>query len=267
MRALIVLLVAAALAIPAQADADQDPPPCPTTNAALGYAGCQWAVDQLHIQIQQSAGTTIRYRVAPMCVEMQEQHVCINPLRCSAPPNTLSYHVFRSEDSGLTWTEMGSVCLGESDADSLRVITETRIIREFRRIDWPAADLVIQPPDGRTLVNLKTNFYTNTTKPRVQPVDIAGHTVEIEATPASYTWQFGDGSTASGTEPGDEYPNLQVTHTYVEADVTVRPSVDVTYSGRWRIDGGEWHDIDETLTVEGTPVALEVLTATPHLVS
>ena len=115
--------------------------------------------------------------------------------------------------------------------------------------------------------NLKTNFYTNTTKPRVQPVDIAGHTVEIEATPASYTWHFGDGSTASGTEPGDEYPNLQVTHTYVEADVKVRPSVDVTYSGRWRIDGGDWRDIDETLTVEGTPVALEVLTATPHLVS
>jgi len=266
MRAFFVLFVATALAIPARAVADEDLPPCPTTNVALGYAGCQHTAEQILVLVQQAAGTTIRYRVAPMCVEMQEQAVCLNPLRCSTPPNTLRYHVYRSEDSGATWVEVGSVCLGEDDSDSLQVITEMRILREFKRIQWPEADLVIQPPNGKTLVNLKTNFYTNTTEPQMQPVTIFGHTIEIEATPASYTWHFGDGSSTSGLQPGDKYPNLQVTHAYVEADVTVRPSVDVAYSGKWRIDGGGWREIDETLTVEGTPVALQVLTATPHLV-
>jgi hypothetical protein len=201
-----------------------------------------------------------------MCVEMQEQPVCLNALRCTAPPDTFRYHVFRSEDSGTTWSDVGSVCLGEDDADTLQVITEMRIIREFRRVDWPAADLVIQPPDGRTLVNLKTNFYTNTTEPQVQPVTIFGHTIEIEATPSSYTWHFGDGTSESGDQPGAPYPDLEVTHVYLKAGVEVGTSVDVTYSGRWRIDGGGWQDIPETLTVEGPPVELEVLSATPHLV-
>lgn len=261
-----LLGLVATLLFVSPARADDELPICDKGDVGLGGLACQQTVEELMLLIQQAAGTTIRYRVAPMCIEMQDQPVCINAVECSSPPNTFKYHVFRSEDSGATWQEVASVCLGEDDADSLQVITEMRIIREFRHIAWPEADLVIQPPDGRTLVNLKTNFYTTTTQPKIQSVTIFGSVVEIEATPASYTWHFGDGSTASGTEPGDKYPNLEVTHTYVKADVTVRPSVDVTYSGSWRIDGGDWHDIDETLTVEGSRVELQVLTATPHLV-
>jgi hypothetical protein len=42
--------------------------------------------------------------------------------------------------------------------------------------------------------------------------------------------------------------------------------VDVTYQGRYRVDDGPWQDIPETLTVDGTPASLQVLSATPHLV-
>ncbi|MET0525147.1 MAG: hypothetical protein ABWZ91_10110 [Nocardioides sp.] len=65
------------------------------------------------------------------------------------------------------------------------------------------------------------------------------------------------------TEP---YPALEVTHVYREADVTVHPSVDVAYRGRYRVTGGQWQDIPEELTVAGTPTKLEVVTATLHLV-
>ena len=75
--------------------------------------------------------------------------------------------------------------------------------------------------------------------------------MDIEATPVTYTWHFGDGTEESGSDPGAAYPDLRVTHVYDEAGVTVSPSVDVTYHGRFRVDGGAWTDIPEELTVAG----------------
>ena len=34
----------------------------------------------------------------------------------------------------------------------------------------------------------------------------------------------------------------------------------------YRVDGGDWVPIPDTLTVAGTPADLQVLSATPHLV-
>jgi hypothetical protein len=56
-----------------------------------------------------------------------------------------------------------------------------------------------------------------------------------------------------------------VTHRYLRVGA-VRPSVDTTYTGRYRVGSGEWHAIPATLTVPGAPVTLEVVSATPHLV-
>ena len=97
-----------------------------------------------------------------------------------------------------------------------------------------------------------------------------GFRVEVRATPTSYTWHFGDGSPPeTGSDPGKSYAkdaSLRVSHVYSEAKVTVRPSVDVTYSGDYRIDGGLWQPLSTTLTVPGETVDLRVLTATPRLV-
>jgi hypothetical protein len=73
----------------------------------------------------------------------------------------------------------------------------------------------------------------------------------------------------TGSDPGAPYAvdsSLRVSHVYAEARVTVHPSVDVTYSGDYRVDGGPWRRIPTTLTKAGVPVGLQVLTATPHLV-
>ncbi len=42
--------------------------------------------------------------------------------------------------------------------------------------------------------------------------------------------------------------------------------VDTTWSARYRVDGGAWADVPGTVTIEGEPVGLEVLSASPHLV-
>jgi hypothetical protein len=116
------------------------------------------------------------------------------------------------------------------------------------------------------LVNLPTNFFTTTTGPATHTVSLLGQSIEIEAKPINYLWHYGDGASHEGADPGAAYPDLRITHTYIEADVTVRPSVDVTYQGRYRVGDGPWTDIPETLTVDGTPVSLQVLSATPRLV-
>jgi len=137
--------------------------------------------------------------------------------------------------------------------------------RAFRRLSWPASPLVVQPPKGRTLVNFDTNFFTTNSHPTTRTVTLIGQPVTIEATPTQYTWHFGDGIQLTTTDSGAPYPDLRITHRYTQV-ADVRPSVDTTYSGRFRVGGGAWQDISDTLTVAGSPVALEVVSATPHLV-
>ena len=169
----------------------------------------------------------------------------------------------------------GVFCVTAKDEYDFRAVTKRRVTEEFKAVGWPQADLVIQPPDGRTLVNFPTNFYTTLTDPQTETVDIFGHAVEIEATPASYTWHWaqpgesGDAASEQTTDPGAEYAKgheLVVSYEYTDAEVTVHPSVDVTYTGRYRVDAGDWETIDETLTIAGTPVDLEIVTARVHLV-
>ncbi len=90
----------------------------------------------------------------------------------------------------------------------------------MKKLDWPTAELVIQPPDGKTLVNLTTNFLTTTTEPTSQTITLLGRQVEIEANPVDYTWHFGDGATLrTGRTPERRTPDLRITHVYVEAGV------------------------------------------------
>ena len=56
-----------------------------------------------------------------------------------------------------------------------------------------------------------------------------------------------------------------VFHVY-DARVTVHPSVDVTYLGRYRVKGGRWFTIPEPLAVVGDDVPLDVVSARVQLV-
>jgi hypothetical protein len=267
MKALSLLLwlttITILSALPSNADTV---PTCPSvSNLYQAHVFCHFSGQQLQLLLA-THEPGISYAVEPMCVETQdEEQSCINQERCEAPPDTFKFMVFRSSP-GSPNVPWGTVCLDTDAVTELDVITPGRVLAEMKKLEWPEAELTIQPPDGRTLVNFKTNFLTTTTEPATQTVTLLGQQVQIEATPVDYTWHFGDGETQSGPDPGAAYPDLRITHVYVEADVTVTPSVDVTYRGSYRIDGGSWQDIPETLTVEGTPVDLQVLSATPHLV-
>ncbi len=137
-----------------------------------------------------------------------------------------------------------------------------RLYDSFRFAAPP--QIQVQPPNGRTLVNFDTNFYTE--QPAFdRTVTLLGRRVDLRIWPSQFRWVFGDGSEFPSTSAGAPYPDLLITHKYLQRG-GVSPRVDTTYSARFRVDGGPWRDVDGTVTIPGAPVALRVITATPVLV-
>ena len=189
---------------------------------------------------------------------------CFNPDDCTSAdgvPGT-RYTLYRDGEN------VGSACLtagqaGEvDDPPPIRVL----VLRAFENLDWSESILVVQPPGGRTLVNLDTNFYTDNSDFTVIPVTLVQSEVRIQAEPISYTWHFGDGVSETTTSPGAPYPDLDVAHVYETADAVV-VRVDTTYgNASFSVGGGAWEAIPSTITIPGAESDLDILEAKPQLV-
>ena len=143
-------------------------------------------------------------------------------------------------------------------------VTPGMVAAAFQRIPLPASELMVQPPGGRTLVNFDTNFYTEGGE-LTRTITLLGRRVELRIWPAAYGWHFGDGATRQTSEPGAAYPDLEITHRYLEQG-RVAPSVDTTYAAEFRVGDGPWREVDGTVTIPGPPEGLRVVTARPVLV-
>lgn len=144
------------------------------------------------------------------------------------------------------------------DAD----LTQADILRAVREIGLPRLDVRVQP-GTRTLVNAETIFSTDPV-PFSRSVQLLGFDVDLDASAVSYTWHHGDGTSRSTASAGRPYPAFDVTHRYRAAQ-DVRPSVDVTYRVRYRVDGGAWSTLAQTITASGPATSLEVREAAPVL--
>lgn len=74
-------------------------------------------------------------------------------------------------------------------------------------------------------------------------------TVEVKITPTGYRWSFGDGATRETNSLGQPYPQVSdIRHTYQQSSLTVggafRVAVEITFSVRYRVDGGPWQPLD-----------------------
>jgi hypothetical protein len=118
-------------------------------------------------------------------------------------------------------------------------------------------------------VNFETIFSTRG-ESFTRVVRILGQRVELDITPA-FTFVFGDGEQMTTTDPGQAWEKSRsmsdyLVHVYDDADITVRPRVDSTYSARFRIDNRPWRDLDGTVTVTGPEGRLRIVEARPVLV-
>lgn len=141
-------------------------------------------------------------------------------------------------------------------------VTPGDVEREVRCIGLPALRTQIQPP-GSTLVNLETIFHT-TARPFERTVTVLDSTVDLKATPASYTWHHGDGTSRTTTNPGRPYPAMDITHEYDQPG-RVSARVDANYRVTFRIDDGPWQTLDATLTAPGPTTPLRIREARPVL--
>lgn len=266
--ALSVVLLPAAIsigAIPPSAEAFAGG--CDSTGSLQAVeTQCTYLPEEAHNAVQQTGGSSAVWTYELHCFERQ----CADPTRCTTTIDEREvkgywYEVRRNSES------LGFHCIADAEAEELpvAVVTPGMVQRAFERLSWPSSELVIQPPDGRTLVNFDTNFYTENAEPTSQQVTLLGQRVTIEATPVRYVWHFDESGTADDSleteSPGAPYPDLEVTHAYRNA-TDAQPRVDTVYAGRYRVGNQAWRDIPATLTVEGSPVPLEIVEATPHLV-
>jgi hypothetical protein len=142
-------------------------------------------------------------------------------------------------------------------------VTPGDVLSALRRVGLPALATQTQPAD-KTLVNFDTIFFT---EPRdvSLTLTILGQAVDVVATPVSYRWAFGDGSSLVTRTAGNPYPRKTIVHRYADAHVTMQPSVATTYSARFRVGNGAWQDIAGTVTIPGPANSLRIAEATAVL--
>ena len=143
-------------------------------------------------------------------------------------------------------------------------LSASTVAAVLRVIPLPGSKLLVQPPNGLTLVNFDTNFFTDA-QPLDRTVTLLGQRVDLHIVPSEFGWRFGDSESLATAEPGAPYPDLEVTHRYLKKG-HVAPSVDTTYRATYRVNGGRWIKVRGSVTIAGAPVDLQVLTATPTLV-
>ncbi len=142
-------------------------------------------------------------------------------------------------------------------------LTDGDVLRAVREIGLPSLKVRIQPGE-ETLVNIETIFYTRP-QPFERSITLLGFDIDLVAEPVRYTWVHGDRTVKTTSRPGKPYPAMDVTHRYREPADNVRPRVDVTYRVRYRVDGGGWQTIGQTLQASGPAADLDVREAAPVL--
>ena len=109
-------------------------------------------------------------------------------------------------------------------------------------------------PSGEIFVIFKQPMMV-WTSPNKQTFNITllGTAVEVEATPTSFNWDWGDGQNFETTDPGTPYPNYTVSHAYEVTGNGYVIRLRTSWKARWRIAGqSQWHQVNGTVTTTET---------------
>jgi hypothetical protein len=143
-------------------------------------------------------------------------------------------------------------------------VTWEQALAESKDVLFPKLGVKVQPA-GRTLVNLDTIVYTDQSRVSTHTVTLLGFPVVVEATPMSYTWNFGDGASKTTTKPGRPYPAKDITHKYMKK-AGVGLSLTTHYAARFNVAGTGWQYVDGLVPITGPATPLQVQEAVPVLV-
>ncbi|WP_328295675.1 PKD domain-containing protein [Kineococcus sp. NBC_00420] len=181
----------------------------------------------------------------------------------NCPPGQFLVTTWTRTGDDVRWVNQGNSCT--TDATTAEpVVLPTVTEADLRRVPLPASPVNLQPDGGEALLNVPLILHT-TAGTVTRDTTILGYPVTIRATPTSWTWTFGDGSTLGPTEdPGNPYPHQSLTHTYTAAgdrEITLT----TTYTGEYTIAGLPYRPIDGTASVTSAPTPVHVLTGSTVL--
>ncbi len=160
------------------------------------------------------------------------------PMDTAPGPDYQPYHVFCGPDYITSvWLRPQQFGLDPRDLAE-------RLVRD---LPYPPAAVGVSPA-GRGLTGLESWFWVEgySGAPIVDSVTELGMTVEVEAVPASVSWDFGDGTTTAGRTLGRAPPaRSSIVHTYERrARATFPVRAIVRLDVRWRLDGGVWETLE-----------------------
>ena len=176
------------------------------------------------------------------------------------------YVLIRTTDATGASSNLGIVCLAPADVAGLATITPAMVRREMERLDWPQARLEVQPPDGQTLINFDTNFFTDNVEPHDPDGDAARAAGDDRGDADGVRVGVRGRGVADVAQSGCGVPRPRH-HPRLRRDrAGGAERVDRPTRGRYRINGDAWQTIPGSLTVPGESVSLRVRSASPHLV-
>ncbi len=155
---------------------------------------------------------------------------------------------------------LGWTCPGDPAAV---VFTEA----DLRRLPIAPSALHVQPNRPEVLVNKPTIVYTDPATQTFTPT-LLGQPLDVEATPTSFSWDFGDHTDPiTTTSPGHPYPDHDIAHPYPSLG-TYTITLTTTWTGRYRPTGTTtWLPVTGTATTTTTSPPITTVEAPTHLVS
>ena len=128
-------------------------------------------------------------------------------------------------------------------------------------------------PGAWTVVGVETNFVAGASM-HVVSGSLLGRTAEVRFTPASYDWNYGDGTSRTTADPGaswsalgvKEFTRTSTSHKYA-TPASYSPSVTVWYNVEYRWGGGAWQQISGRIPASASASTLTAFTADTVLVT
>ncbi|WP_125775588.1 hypothetical protein [Antribacter gilvus] len=212
-----------------------------------------WLVDLDAAAMQLAESCADGYRVAYTGVECPDGQVAVGALFRQT-------HTATGAGDGWSAAELVEPegCMTEVDITTLAA-------QAFASMAIQPSPLVVQPPDGWTLVNVDTITYTTDVAQDLDTV-LLGTPVTIRAVPHHFTWDYGDGAVVSTEDPGAAWPDHTVAHAYAVPGET-EISLTTTWRGQFRVAGeAAWRDVPGEATTTSSSGTIAVHEARTRLV-
>ncbi len=205
-----------------------------------------------------------RWALLPMCRgEGQAGGVACGGAAASCPPGEFRRIVLLLRPGDTEWREIGLVCLiggAPTTVDDLASELSDIVVE-----DVPPLQPSFQPAGG-TLVGLPAVFAAGQPATLGQrSFTLVGFDVVLDGR-ATWTWEFGDGTSLTTDEPGGRWPDMTVSHPYPRAG-EYPVSATTSWEAWFTVDGmGPWPVGGDPVVQVSDPLTVSVVEARAELV-